>query len=115
MVKAIKIKIDGSVEEVVDGREDPEYQDMRMRRSIDTWCLSIPEHWEHKKFKLSMSCYGFFEPDDPLNKLATILWLKIRNSGLQPIVGTVYLFNEDDDDMIDFTMEDFKYIMDKLN
>ena len=115
MVKAIKIKIDGSVEEVVDGREDPEYTAMRMKRSIDSWCLSIPEHWEHKKFKLSMSCYGFFEPDDPLNKLATFLWLKIRNSGLQPIVGTVYLFNASEDDMIDFTMEDFRYIMDKLN
>ena len=114
MVKAIKINIDGSVEEVADGFEDPEYKAMSKKRSVDSWCLSIPEHWEHKKFNLSMCCYGFFEPDDPINNLATFIWLKIRNAAPQPIVGPVFLFNEDADDMKDFTMDDFKYIMDKL-
>ena len=115
MVKAIKITTAGEISEVDDVYSDEDYQAMQQTKGgVDSWCLSIPEQWEHDKFKLSMTTLGFFEPSYLFNQIATILWAKLRNGRAQDILGTVFMFNETGDGMIDFTKQDFGYIMEKI-
>ena len=112
MVKAIKIDSCGTVS-IVEPSEDEDYKAMGARRGgRDSWELGVPERWEHKKFRLSMTTLGFFTEEDDLNLTATYLWCHLRTGGHQHIVGTVFLFNETKDAMIDMTMEDYGYIMD---
>jgi hypothetical protein len=59
-----------------------------------------------------MTTLGFFTEEDDLNLTATCIWTYLRTGGEQPIVGTVFLFNETKDEVIDMTMEDFGYIFD---
>jgi len=112
MVKAIKITELGEVS-IVEPEEDEDYKAMGEREGgRDSWALGVPERWEHKKFRLSMTTLGFFTEEDDLNLTATCLWTFLTSGGEQPIVGTVFLFNETKDEMIDMTMEDFGYIID---
>jgi hypothetical protein len=112
MVKAIKITELGEVS-IVEPEEDEDYKAMGARHGgRDSWELGVPERWEHKKFRLSMTTLGFFTEEDDLNLTATYLWAHLRTGGQQPILGTVFLFNETKDEVIDMTMEDFGYIFD---
>ena len=66
MVKAIKIEPCGTVS-IVEPEEDEDYKAMGARRGgRDGWFLGVPDRWEHKKFKLSMTTLGFFTEEDPL-------------------------------------------------
>jgi len=110
MVKAIKIAL-GQVSEV-EADTDQELKEMRVRRGgTDSWALCVPERWEHKKFKLSMTTVGFFTESDDYNLTATYLWKHLRTGGAQPILGTVFIYNESDEAIIDMTMSDFQYLM----
>ena len=110
MVKAIKIKACGHVS-MVEPEEDEDYKAMGERRGgRDSWFLGVPERWEHHKFRLSMTTLGFFTEEDTLNSTATELWNHLRTGGQQPIVGTVFLYNETREDVVDMTMDDFVYI-----
>ena len=112
MVKAIKIKACGHVS-IVEPEEDEDYKAMGERRGgRDSWFLGVPERWEHHKFRLSMTTLGFFTEEDTLNSTATELWNHLRTGGQQPIVGTVFLYNETREDVVDMTMDDFVYIFD---
>jgi hypothetical protein len=59
-----------------------------------------------------MTTLGFFTEEDSLNRAATHLWNHLRTGGQQPIVGTVFLYNETREDVVDMTMDDFVYIFD---
>jgi len=114
MVKALKIKESGEVS-LVEPDEDEDYKAMGSRDGgRDSWFLGVPERWEHKKFKLSMTTLGFFTEEDRYNPLATHLWGHLRTGGQQPIVGTVFVYNETRQDMVDMTMDDFAYIMEHI-
>ena len=55
---------------------------------------------------------------DPINILATILFRKLRSSIYTPsdiIQGDVYISNETEHEIVDFTLEDFNYILRKLS
>jgi hypothetical protein len=111
MVKAIKIEACGTVS-IVEPEEDEDYKAMGARDGgRDGWFLGVPDRWEHKKFKLSITTLGFFTKEDDFNLTATHLWNHLRTGGQQPIVGTVFLNNETRDEVIDMTMDDFNCIM----
>jgi len=117
MPTALKITLDTVEEiEVSSGGsfiQDEEYQSHK--RPWDSHCLSMCEHWKHKKFRLSMVYWDMFHPDeDDENPLATYLYRRLKNyDGL--IYGPVYIMNEDRDGIIDFTKEDLKYILASIN
>jgi len=114
MVKFIKITALGEVSEV-DEDKDEEYKAMQKRHGgVDSWALILPKPWEAKKFRLSMITLGFFTDADDCNFLATLLWKYLRITEAQPIFGTVFLVNENKDQLINMTLEDFRIIMKHL-
>ena len=74
-----------------------------------------PERWEHNRYKLTMTMKDLFEPDDDINIVATVMFRRMRTSHCTPsndiICGTVYLVNENEHDIIYFTMEDYVYVV----
>ena len=55
---------------------------------------------------------------DQLNILATVLFRRLRYKDQEPddaIFGTVYIANETVDEIIDFTMDDYIYIRDRVS
>ena len=79
--------------------------------------LVVPEQWEHKKSRLALTMLDTFNADDDLNILATMLFRKLRPPLHDPddvICGTVYIANETVDDIIDFTIDDYIYIRDRV-
>ena len=80
--------------------------------------LNVPEHWEHKRCRLTMTMMDAFDcEDDPcgdeLNVLATTIYRRTRSENYTPddrIYGTVYIGNENANEVIDFTKEDLTYI-----
>ena len=112
MVKAIKIEPCGTVS-IVEPEEDEDYKAMGARHGgRDSWMLGVPDRWEHKQFKLSITTLGFFTEEDDFNLTATHFWNHLRTGGQQPIVGTVFVFNETRDEVVDMTLEDYGYILD---
>ena len=112
--KVVKISALGEVAEITSEqqREETRYRSQR------TWSLSKPTVWEHKRtFRLSMTMIDDFSDFDPLNIQATNLFRKLRSFVYTPtdyVVGDVYISNETEHDIVDFTMEDFNYILRKL-
>ena len=112
--KPIKVSASGEVSEITEAHE---YEETKYRTQC-AWVLMVPEQWEHKRtFKLSMTMIDRFSEFDPLNIQATLLWRMLRSPRYTPdefIQGDVYISNETADEIIDFTMDDFKYILRKL-
>ena len=60
-----------------------------------------------------MTMLDLFTPNDDFNIVATVLFRRLRSSHCTPcndICGTVYLVNESEHDIIDFTMEVYMYV-----
>ena len=99
--------------------------------------LNVPEHWEHKRCRLTMTMLDAFDCEedprkgdrpaegdarhrprgdpcgDELNVLATTIYRCTRSENYAPddmIYGTVYISNETINEIIDFTKEDLTYI-----
>ena len=64
----IKITPDGQVSEASQQQE----KDETMRTTYNGYPLHIPEHWEHRKFRLTMRMPDLFTDDDQPNILATL-------------------------------------------
>ena len=77
--------------------------------------LIVPEYWQYNnKYKLSMMMKDLFTDNDDINKLATILYNKLKfkdNEDNDIIFGTIFLCNESNDNMIDFKYKDFTYVV----
>ena len=73
--------------------------------------LLLPERWEHDRYKLTMTMLDIFTPNDDVNIVATVLFRRLRSSHGTPcndiICGTAYLSNENEHDIIYFTMDDY--------
>ena len=109
MVKSIMITPDGKYHEV---SQEEETAAMRGRRYIG-YGLQVPKTWEHKKLRLTVTMLDQFTPEDPPNSWATVLFRKLYSNGGgvdDEIPGLVFISNETDNEVIDFTMEDFVYI-----
>ena len=112
--KVIRISVSGEVSEI-----DYDMQTEETRnRTQSAYSLPWPEDWEHdRKFRLTITMLDRFEPGDDLNIQATILFNRLRTSTCLAetiICGDVYIGNETDEDIIDFTTDDFNYILDHM-
>ena len=80
--------------------------------------LNVPEHWEHKRYRLTMTMQHTFDCEedpcgDQLTVLATTIYRHMRSENYTPdniIYGTVYIGNENADKIVDFTKADLTYI-----
>jgi hypothetical protein len=116
MPKALKISgFDVTEIEVDDDAfiQDGEYKDRD--RPFDSHYLARPEKWDGKKFRLGFVWWDTFKEDDTnYNILGTYLYRMLKHPGAildDVIPGPVYLVNEDDEGIIDFTKDDLKYIL----
>ena len=107
--KVIKISVFGEVVEIDEEQEREETKG----RTHSGYCLSFPERWGHdRKFRLTMTMLDIFEPGDDLNMRATIVFNRLRTTvKWTPIHGDVYIANETDEEIIDFTKDDFEYVL----
>ena len=77
--------------------------------------LNVPERWEHpRQYRLTMIMPDNFDcEEDDMNVLATTISRRILSDNYTPddiIYGTVYIGNENADEVIDFTKEGLTYI-----
>lgn len=107
MVKSIKITPNGMYE--IDNYEiDADYKDI----AYTILSLDIPDYWVFKNFKLAMMTKDMYTDCDERNNLATFLVNKLKTHIMDQIIyGTVYILNEDDENVIDMTQTDMTYIM----
>ena len=108
MVKGIKITTNGETIEFDDN--DDEYNNVEK----DGYSLMLPERWEHKKYKLAfmVECYS-----QEYNALGSYLYnrMYLHHQDIDgSIFGDVFIMNENEKDIIDFTKDDMDYILDKL-
>ncbi len=111
MVKSVKITPDGKVVEVSEEEED----ELKSSRNWDGRSLLVPEHWKRdRKFRLTLTFPDMYEDIDLFNPLATRLLYDLRHPTVKSkdvICGTAFLSNETFQQLIDFTKEDFEYIV----
>ena len=110
--KVIKISVLGDVSEIDDEQQRHETRD----RTQSVYSLPFPEYWERdRKFRLAITMLDRFEPGDDLNIQATILFNRLRTRkrvvAITLIYGDVYISNETVEEIIDFTKDDFKYVL----
>ena len=88
-------------------------------RIFDSVALLVPETWKHKKkFKLTISFVDEAEDSDRLNYIGTQIFQTLKNercvSNNALTFEDIYIANETDKEIIDFTIEDIKYIFKKI-
>ena len=109
--KVIKISVLGDVSEI----DDEQQRHEAIRRTQSVYALPVPERWEYdRKFRLAITMLDIFEPGDDLNLMATVLFnrLRTRRSVTDTLIyGDVCIANETDEEIIDFTKDDFKYVL----
>ncbi len=111
-MKLIKITPDDKVIEMPEEQADAD----KGERFYDGVGLMVPEKWKHKKkFRLTVSFPDLYEDTDKFNKLATLIVQKLHHEGQDDniICGDAYIANESDTDFLDFTLEDFRYVLKK--
>ena len=106
----IKITAEGLTTEIAHRQYDEETAD----RIYSGAALMKPERWEHNRYKLTMTMKDLFEPDDDINRVATVMFRRLRTSHCTScsdiICGTVYLVNENEHYTIYFTMDDYVHV-----
>ena len=76
--------------------------------------LAVPERWPHNKLRLTIIMLDQFESDDKPNPMATVLFKKLKAMRYTPddvIPGVVFIGNKTDEELVDFTVEDFQYVL----
>ena len=80
--------------------------------------LNVPEHWEHKRYRLTMTMLDIFDyEEDDMSVLATTIYRHMRPGNYTPddiIYGAVCIGNANANKVIDFTKEDLAYICKQL-
>ena len=111
MVITVQITPDGKATEMTSEEAD----EQKWERIYSGASLNVPERWEHpRQYRLTMIMPDTFDcDDDDMNVLATTIYRRLRSESYTPediIYGTVYIGNENADEVIDFTKEDLTYI-----
>jgi hypothetical protein len=106
-VKCVKITPDGNMSEITNHKEDKDWKEMRGR---DFHSLPLADKWG---FRLSSIMQDFFEEGDPINEPASMIYHALKHAGWEAEVlkGTVFIFNEDSDKLIDFTVKELNQII----
>ena len=104
-IMCIRITPDGKITKVTQQQEEEETKN----RVYYGYALSRSEHWDHgRNFRLTMAMLDLCPEGDQLNILATVLFRRLRYKDQEPddaIFGTVYIANESEDKIIEFTMD----------
>ena len=114
MTQAIKISQDSKIIIVNNWETDPDY----INNCISGYCLALPEFWEHQTFKLTVFIVDMYDERHEINNVATNIFRKLYNKfGKvdQVIKGFMFICNENDERPIDFTIDDYQYLLTKLN
>ena len=109
----VQITPDGRATEM----SSEEADEQKGERIYNGAALNVPEHWEHKRYRLTMTMLDTFDcEDDPcggeINVLATTIYRRMRSENYTPddrIYGAVYIGNENANEVIDFTKGDLTY------
>ncbi len=112
MPKSVMITADGKYHEV----SEEEKAAICSTRMYSGAALAVPERWPHNKFRLTMIMLDQFEPDDRPNPMATVLFRKLKSMHYTPdgvIPGIVFIGKETDEELVDFTVEEFQYVLKK--
>ena len=109
MVITVQITPNGKVTKM----SSEEADEQKGERIYSGAALNVPEHWEHKRYRLTMTMLDTFDCEedpcgDELNVLATTIYRRMRSENYTPddiIYGTVYIDKENANEVIDFTKE----------
>ena len=113
MTKAIKITSGSQVLIVDDWESDEDYGKNNV---LSGYSLSLPKVWEHKKYILSVFIVDRYDDTHEYNNIATNILNKLYKTHgevYQVIKGFMIICNEDENQAIDFTFEDYHYILEK--
>ena len=108
MPTSVKITTDSKIVEVSEEQENQEIAG----RQYDYRVLYTTQHWKFKKYTLTLTFPDRCEETDKFNPMATLIYRHLRHPNVIPddyICGTAYISNETEDDLIDFTKDDFNY------
>ena len=114
MTKAIQITSGSQVLIVDDWESDEDYGKNNV---LSGYSLSLPKVWEHTKYMLSAFIVDRYEDTHEYNHIATNIFNKLyKTYGEvdQVIKGFMIICNEDENQPIDFTLDDYHYILDKM-
>ena len=104
-----------SVEEIDEETKDEEVWNI----GLEGYALDTPLVWLQRAYKLTM----LTDERDGVNSEAMAIFNRLYNAGdgtvrnkymAQPIYGAVIICNEDDYDLDDFTMEDYRFLINKV-
>ena len=113
MTKAIKITSDSQIIVVDDWEKDEDY----INNVISGYALMLPQFWDEQIFKLTVFIVDTYDERHEINNVATNIFSKLYNPYEQVdqvIKGFMFICNEDDDKPIDFTLDDYHYLLLKL-
>ena len=112
--KCIKVSTKGTITQITEDEQEEETKG----RTQSCYALPIPQFWEHERtFILSVVMNDMFTDADCVNIPGTIIWNHLRFEDpqpVEPIYGNMYIYNENEDEIIDFLMDDFIYILSKM-
>ena len=114
MKKAIKISQDSTITIVDDWQNDEDY----MNNVISGYSLCLPQFWDYRVFKLTVFIVDIYDESHEINNVATNIFRKLYHpcgQVDQVIKGFMFICNEDDEQPIDFTLDDYHYLLTKLN
>ena len=104
MATRARITPDGRTTEVSTEQADEE----KGARIYSGAALHAPEHWKHRKYRLTMDMLDSFDCNkDDMNVLATTIY---RRTPRAIIYGSVYIGNANEEHIIDYTKEYLTYI-----
>ena len=113
MTKGIKITSDSQVITLDDWQKDPDYID----NVLSGYSLMLPQFWDYQIFKLTVFIVDIYDETHDYNHMATSVFQKLYSpygESDQIIKGFMFICNEDDDKALDFTLDDYNYILPKL-
>lgn len=112
MVKAVKIYPDKIIE-ISNYENDEDYKNVYHNVSA----LHVPKYWDLRRFTLTLFTKSLCDKNDEVNPLATICYNKFKfmDIELDEIVrGIAFCVCESGNKIIDFSVDDFHYLMDNI-
>ena len=113
MTKGIKITSDSQIIIVDDFENDESY----INNVLSGYSLSLPQFWEHKQYMLTVFIVDRYDSTHEYNHIATHIFNKLYNTCGevdQDIRGFMIICNEDENEPIDFTLDDYHYLIKQM-
>ena len=78
--------------------------------------MNEPEKWEDCSFRLTMLVNDVFTQTDVYHPMASYIAKHLRGFELgEPLMGIAFIANENENGAIDFTLDDFKFMLNRIN